>query len=83
MLFSLEKILESFFLMLRMLRDMNPSFWSGKTIVLTGGSSGIGEAILGILSKLDCTLINLSRTEPKLLNKRKVSLLIGFISLLI
>lgn len=71
MLFSLEKILESFFLMLRMLRDMNPSFWSGKTIVLTGGSSGIGEAILGILSKLDCTLINLSRTEPKLLKQKK------------
>ncbi|EMY78655.1 KR domain protein [Leptospira weilii serovar Ranarum str. ICFT] len=50
---------------------MNPSFWTGKTIVVTGGSSGIGEAILGILSKSDCKLVNLSRTKPELLNRKK------------
>lgn len=71
--FSLEKILESLFLMLRMLCNMNPSFWTGKTVIVTGGSSGIGEAVLGALSHIRCNLINLSRTQPELL-KRKGSL---------
>ncbi|EQA55821.1 KR domain protein [Leptospira kmetyi serovar Malaysia str. Bejo-Iso9] len=48
---------------------MNPSCWTGKTIVVTGGSSGIGEAVLETLSRLDCKLINLSRTEPALLKR--------------
>ncbi|TGK27621.1 SDR family NAD(P)-dependent oxidoreductase [Leptospira yasudae] len=52
---------------------MNPAFWTGKTIVVTGGSSGIGEAVLASLSKIRCNLINLSRTQPELL-KRKGSL---------
>ncbi|EPG65955.1 SDR family oxidoreductase [Leptospira wolffii] len=43
--------------------------WKGKTIVLTGGSSGIGEALLEILSRIPCRLINLSRTEPELIKK--------------
>ncbi|PJZ57129.1 SDR family NAD(P)-dependent oxidoreductase [Leptospira barantonii] len=53
-----------------MLCEMDPSFWTNKTIVVTGGSSGIGEAVLEILSKLDCTLVNLSRTEPALLKRK-------------
>ncbi|EMJ90702.1 KR domain protein [Leptospira alstonii serovar Pingchang str. 80-412] len=69
--FALKKILEYSLLAAKMPREMNPSFWTGKTIVVTGGSSGIGEAILGILSKLDCKLINLSRTQPELLNRKK------------
>ncbi|TGK38397.1 SDR family NAD(P)-dependent oxidoreductase [Leptospira gomenensis] len=51
---------------------MNPDFWKGKTVVVTGGSSGIGEAVLDRLSEIDCTLINLSRTYPPLF-KRKTS----------
>ncbi|MDV6236398.1 SDR family NAD(P)-dependent oxidoreductase [Leptospira ellisii] len=50
---------------------MNPDFWKGKTVVVTGGSSGIGEAVLDLLSGIDCTLINLSRTSPALLNRKK------------
>ncbi|MBM9502293.1 SDR family NAD(P)-dependent oxidoreductase [Leptospira sp. 201903071] len=49
---------------------MNPDYWKGKTIVVTGGSSGIGEAILSTLSKIDCKLINLSRTQPELLKRK-------------
>lgn len=43
--------------------------WKGKTIVLTGGSSGIGAALLEVLSHVPCRLINLSRSEPELIKK--------------
>lgn len=56
--------------MLRMLFNMNPSFWTGKTVIVTGGSSGIGEAVLGALSSIRCNLINLSRTQPELLKRK-------------
>lgn len=54
-----------------MLPKMDPTFWTDKTIVVTGGSSGIGEAVLKALSQIDCKLINLSRTPPALLKQKK------------
>ncbi|PJZ70733.1 3-ketoacyl-ACP reductase [Leptospira perolatii] len=48
---------------------MHAEAWAGKTIVLTGGSSGIGEALLELLSRIQCRIINLSRTEPELVTK--------------
>ncbi len=41
--------------------------FSGKTILLTGASSGIGKAILVELSKYDCTVITLARRLDVLL----------------
>lgn len=40
---------------------MDESFWKDKNVVVTGGSSGIGEAVLQELSAFDCRVINLSR----------------------
>ncbi len=48
---------------------MRLNAWKGKTIVITGGSSGIGEALLEILSQVPCKVINLSRSEPELIRK--------------
>ncbi|MGJ4748037.1 SDR family oxidoreductase [Leptospira sp. SA-E8] len=48
---------------------MQTDLWKGKTIVITGGSSGIGEALLESLSQIPCKLINLSRSEPELVRK--------------
>lgn len=57
-----------------MLPKMDPTFWTDKTIVVTGGSSGIGEAVLKALSQIDCKLINLSRTPPALLKQKNLFL---------
>ena len=43
---------------------MNTKFWQNKTIVITGTSSGIGEAILVALKDIPCTIFALDR-EPK------------------
>ena len=43
---------------------MNKNFWQNKTIVITGTSSGIGEAILVALKDIPCTIFALDR-EPK------------------
>ncbi|EQA46593.1 KR domain protein [Leptospira broomii serovar Hurstbridge str. 5399] len=48
---------------------MQTDAWKGKTIVITGGSSGIGASLLELLSKIPCKIINLSRTEPELIKK--------------
>ena len=42
---------------------MNKNFWQNKTIVITGTSSGIGEAILVALKDIPCTIFALDR-EP-------------------
>ncbi|MDX1959826.1 MAG: SDR family NAD(P)-dependent oxidoreductase [Leptospiraceae bacterium] len=41
---------------------MNQNFWNGKTIVITGTSSGIGEAILNELKEISCTIFAIDRT---------------------
>lgn len=43
---------------------MNKKFWQNKTIVITGTSSGIGEAILFALKEIPCTIFALDR-NPK------------------
>ena len=40
--------------------------FTGKNILITGGSSGIGEAIIGELSRHKCNIIVLARNEKKL-----------------
>ncbi|TGK20157.1 SDR family NAD(P)-dependent oxidoreductase [Leptospira fluminis] len=53
---------------------MHVDAWRGKTVVITGGSSGIGESLLGILSKIPCRVINLSRSKPDLIAKAEKKL---------
>lgn len=42
--------------------------FSGKTFVVTGGSSGIGQAIVGMLTENVCTALKLDRSAPVVLN---------------
>ena len=53
---------------------MNPSLWENKHILITGASSGIGEALLLFLGKISCTIYTLDRTakEPPAGIKAKV-----------
>jgi NAD(P)-dependent dehydrogenase (short-subunit alcohol dehydrogenase family) len=43
---------------------MKPLFWRNKTIVITGTSSGIGEALLNILQTVPCKIFAIDRS-PK------------------
>lgn len=40
---------------------MNAGFWEGKTIVVTGASSGIGKALVSLLSNVNCKVYALAR----------------------
>jgi short-subunit dehydrogenase len=51
---------------------MNQSFWKNKKIVITGTSSGIGEAVLNSLSEIDCTIFALDRTPKKSESKKAI-----------
>jgi short-subunit dehydrogenase len=45
---------------------MNTKFWQNKKIVITGTSSGIGEAILAALKDVPCTIFALDRNPKKI-----------------
>lgn len=49
---------------------MDQNFWKNKTIIITGTSSGIGEAILNALSGIECTIFALDRSPKELLPKK-------------
>ena len=49
---------------------MNQNFWKNKTIIITGTSSGIGEAILKELSEIDCSIFALDRSPKEVQNTK-------------
>jgi short-subunit dehydrogenase len=53
---------------------MNHKFWENKHIVITGSSSGIGEAVLNTLKQVPCTLYALDRT-PKATESSKAKII--------
>lgn len=50
---------------------MNQKFWENKNIVITGTSSGIGEAVLNELSQIKCTIFALDRSPAKELQQNE------------
>jgi short-subunit dehydrogenase len=54
---------------------MNPNFWQNKNIVITGTSSGIGEAILVALKDIPCVIFALDREPKKLDSSTKADII--------
>ena len=54
---------------------MNANFWENKIIVITGTSSGIGEAILTALKDIPCTIFALDRNPKNLDSSHKANII--------
>ncbi|MCB1191257.1 MAG: SDR family NAD(P)-dependent oxidoreductase [Leptospiraceae bacterium] len=53
---------------------MSQEFWENKNVVITGTSSGIGEAVLNELNQIKCTVFALDRSPANEIAKKKAEI---------